>query len=400
LDIKKAAVDIHENVIKWRRDLHQIPEIGLNLEQTSAYVRDELDRMGIAHHPAAGSGVVGLIEGQQPGPTLALRADMDGLPIREETGLAFASANGNMHACGHDAHMAMLLGTAKIIRTIRPRLHGRVKLLFQPGEEGHFGAAKMIEDGCLENPPVDAIAGLHVGQIFPELEPGQIGVCEGPILAAATRFEVTVKGESTHGALPHLGVDAITVASEIILSLQKIISREMDPLRPAVFTIGQIQGGEAHNIITPRVTFCGDFRTLYEDDCRFITGRLREICSSTAAANRAGAEVKMLGGYPSTVNDPHFTSRFVESAARVIGSENIIPIKKPNMGTEDMSFYLEKVPGVFFVIGTGNEKKNITYPHHNSRFDVDEDTLWIGPAVFSRLALDYLSEPGTNGDCN
>lgn len=384
------AKEVYEDVLSWRRDLHQIPEIGLDLEQTSAYIRAKLDQMEIPHHPAARCGIVGLIEGEQPGPTLALRADMDGLPIKEETGLPFASTNGNMHACGHDAHMAMLLGAAKILSGARSRLKGNVKLIFQPGEEGYFGAAKMIEDGCLEEPPVDAVAGLHVGQIFPELGPGQIGVCEGPILAAATRFEVTVKGESTHGALPHLGVDAITVASEIILSLQKIVSREMDPLHPVVCTIGQIQGGEAHNIITPRVSFEGDFRTLHEEDRHFMTDRLQQMCKSIAAANRAEAEVNMLGGYPSTVNDPEFTARFVESASKVIGSDDIIKISKPNMGTEDMSFYLEKVPGVFFVVGTGNEKKNIVYPHHNARFDIDEDVLWVGPAVFTRLALDYL----------
>ncbi len=384
------AKEVYEDVLSWRRDLHQIPEIGLDLEQTSAYIRAKLDQMEIPHHPAARCGIVGLIEGEQPGPTLALRADMDGLPIKEETGLPFASTNGNMHACGHDAHMAMLLGAAKMLSGARSRLKGNVKLIFQPGEEGYFGAAKMIEDGCLEEPPVDAVAGLHVGQIFPELGPGQIGVCEGPILAAATRFEVTVKGESTHGALPHLGVDAITVASEIILSLQKIVSREMDPLHPVVCTIGQIQGGEAHNIITPRVSFEGDFRTLHEEDRHFMTDRLQQMCKSIAAANRAEAEVNMLGGYPSTVNDPEFTARFVESASKVIGSDDIIKISKPNMGTEDMSFYLEKVPGVFFVVGTGNEKKNIVYPHHNARFDIDEDVLWVGPAVFTRLALDYL----------
>lgn len=384
------AKEVYEDVLSWRRDLHQIPEIGLDLEQTSAYIRAKLDQIEIPHHPAARCGIVGLIEGEQPGPTLALRADMDGLPIKEETGLPFASTNGNMHACGHDAHMAMLLGAAKMLSGARSRLKGNVKLIFQPGEEGYFGAAKMIEDGCLEEPPVDAVAGLHVGQVFPELGPGQIGVCEGPILAAATRFEVTVKGESTHGALPHLGVDAITVASEIILSLQKIVSREMDPLHPVVCTIGQIQGGEAHNIITPRVSFEGDFRTLHEEDRHFMTDRLQQMCKSIAAANRAEAEVNMLGGYPSTVNDPEFTARFVESASKVIGSDDIIKISKPNMGTEDMSFYLEKVPGVFFVVGTGNEKKNIVYPHHNARFDIDEDVLWVGPAVFTRLALDYL----------
>ncbi len=390
MDTVKMAKDLYQDIVKWRRDLHQIPEIGLDLEQTSAYIRAELDQMGISYRPAAKSGIVGLIEGGQPGSTLALRADMDGLPIKEETGLPFASNNGNMHACGHDAHMAMLLGAAKMLCSIRSGFKGNVKLIFQPGEEGYFGAAKMIEDGCLEDPVVDAIAGLHVGQIFPELKPGQLGVCKGPILAAATTFEVTIKGESTHGALPHLGVDAITVASEIILSLQKIVSREMDPLHPAVFTVGQIQGGEAHNIITPRVTFKGDFRTLYEEDRQFITDRLRKMCESVAAANRAEAEVNMLGGYPPTVNEPEFTDRFIESASRVVGPHNIITIQKPNMGTEDMSFYLEKVPGVFFVIGTGNENKNIVYPHHNARFDVDEDVLWVGPAVFTGLVLDYL----------
>jgi len=391
VDTSKAAQEVHGEVIKWRRDLHQIPEIGFALDQTSGYIQEHLDEIGITYRLAAKTGIVGLIEGDKPGPTLALRADMDALPIAEATGLPFASTNGNMHACGHDAHMAMLLGTAKIINNLRPELRGNIKLLFQPGEEGHGGAAKMIEDGCLENPAVDAAVGLHVGQIFPEVTTGQIGICEGPILAAATKFNVTVKGESTHGALPHLGVDAITVTSEIILALQKIVSREMDPLNPVVLTVGKIEGGESFNIVTPRVTFSGDFRTLYESDRQFITRRLSDISTAIAKANRAGAEIDILGGYPPTVNDPVLTSRLIEVISKVVGIDNVIEIKKPNMGTEDMSLYLEKVPGVFFVISTGNPDKGITYPHHNSRFDLDEECLWIGPAIFTRLALDYLS---------
>ncbi len=391
MDTSKAAQEVHGEVIKWRRDLHQIPEIGFALDQTSGYIQEHLDEIGITYRLAAKTGIVGLIEGDKPGPTLALRADMDALPIAEATGLPFASTNGNMHACGHDAHMAMLLGTAKIINNLRPELRGNIKLLFQPGEEGHGGAAKMIEDGCLENPAVDAAVGLHVGQIFPEVTTGQIGICEGPILAAATKFNVTVKGESTHGALPHLGVDAITVTSEIILALQKIVSREMDPLNPVVLTVGKIEGGESFNIVTPRVTFSGDFRTLYESDRQFITRRLSDISTAIAKANRAGAEIDILGGYPPTVNDPVLTSRLIEVISKVVGIDNVIEIKKPNMGTEDMSLYLEKVPGVFFVISTGNPDKGITYPHHNSRFDLDEECLWIGPAIFTRLALDYLS---------
>lgn len=390
MDTIKKARQIHEDIVRWRRDLHRIPEIGFDLFETSRYVRDRLDEMAVPWQTAAKTGIVALIEGSKTGPTLALRADMDGLPITEETGLSFASKSGNMHACGHDAHTAMLLGTAKIIYQMRDRLKGNVKLLFQPGEEGYGGASRMIADGCLENPSVDAAVGLHVGQIFPEVGNGQVGICEGPILAAATAFTVTVKGKSTHGALPHLGVDAIVVAAEMITALQKIVSRETDPLKTTVLTVGKIAGGEAINIVAPKVIFSGDFRTLDEDDRQYFTTRLKEICRSVAKANRAEVKVKILGGYPPTVNNPLITKKIIEAASKIVGADNIVEIKKPNMGTEDMSLYLKKVPGAFFVIGTGNADKGITYPHHNSRFDVDEDALWIGPAVFTRLTLDYL----------
>ncbi len=390
MEIKKAAKSVHQEIIKWRRDLHRIPEIGFDLLQTSGYVKAQLEEMKIPYTSAAKTGLIGLIEGSSPGPTLALRADMDALPIKEETGLPFASENENMHACGHDAHTAMLLGTAKILNGIREELKGNVKLLFQPGEEGHGGAERMIADGCLEDPHVDAAVGLHVGQIFPEVGTGQIGICKGPILAAATAFEVEVNGKSTHGALPHLGVDAITVSAEIITSLQKIVSREMDPLGAAVLTVGKINGGEAINIVTPRVVFGGDFRTLSENDRGYIANRLEEICNSMARAHRAEAKVKILGGYPPTVNDPVFADKVTAAAQEIIGPYNIIKIKKPNMGTEDMSLYLEKVPGAFFVLGTGNPEKGITYPHHNAKFDLDEEVLWIGPAILSKVALDYL----------
>ena len=391
MDIKEAAKAVHQEIVKWRRDLHRIPEIGFDLEQTSEYVKASLTEMDIPHTSAAKTGVIGLIEGSSPGPVLALRADMDALPIREETGLSFASENNSMHACGHDAHTAMLLGTARVLNSLKKHLKGSIKLLFQPGEEGHGGAEKMIADGCLESPQVDAVVGLHVGQIFPEVGTGQIGICKGPILAASTAFEVEVKGKSTHGALPHLGVDAITVSAEIITSLQKIVSREIDPLGAAVLTVGKIKGGEAINIVTPTVKFGGDFRTLTEHDRSFITGRLEEICTSLAGAHRAEAKVKILGGYPPTVNNPIFVDKVTKAAGEVIGSENVVEIKKPNMGTEDMSLYLEKVPGAFFVLGTGNAEKGITYPHHNSKFDLDEDVLWIGPALFAKVTLDYLS---------
>jgi amidohydrolase len=390
VNIANAAKAVHPEVIKWRRHLHSIPEIGFALGETSSYLKEELTKMGIPFRPAAETGLVALIEGSASGPTIALRADMDGLPIREETGLPFASTNGNMHACGHDAHMAMLLGAAKMLIKLRDQLKGNVKLLFQPGEEGYGGAERMIADGCLDSPPVDSAVGLHVGQIFPEVKTGQVGICEGPILATATAFTVEVRGKSTHGALPHLGVDAITIAAEMILSLQKIVSREMDPLTPVVLTVGKIEGGEAFNIITPKVTFSGDFRTLDQSDRQYITRRLPEICHSIAKANRAEAEVAILGGYPPTINDAGSTKRVIVAAEKVLGPENIVEIKKPNMGTEDMSLYLQEVPGAFFVLGTGNPDKGISYPHHNAKFDLDEDTLWIGPAIFTEIVLDYL----------
>ncbi|MDY6826076.1 MAG: M20 family metallopeptidase [Bacillota bacterium] len=385
-----AARALQDDIVSWRRDLHRIPELGFDLHQTSAYVRSRLEEMGVSYRIAAETGIVALIEGTGRGPTLALRSDMDALPIREETGLPFASTNNNMHACGHDAHAAMLLGTAKILLDYRSRMQGNVKLFFQPGEEGYGGAARMIAHGCLEDPPVDAVVGLHVGQIFPEVGLGQIGICAGPILAASTAFEVLIKGSSTHGALPHLGVDAITTSAEIILALQKIVSRETNPLNPVVLTIGKIKGGEAMNIITDKVSFSGDFRTMEGSDRDFVTVRLQEICTATAAANRAVAEVKILGGYPPTVNDPEYVKRVVSAASRVVGRDNIIMVKKPNMGTEDMAYYFEKVPGAYFVLGTGNPARGIVYPHHNSRFDIDESVLWMGPAIFAGLALDYL----------
>jgi amidohydrolase len=391
LDIRKASRAIQQDVINWRRKLHQIPEIGFDLPKTSRFVRECLEDFGIPYRTAARTGIVAFIEGGMPGPTLALRADMDALPVREATDLTFASKNGNMHACGHDAHMAILLGAAKIINGLRGSLKGNVKLLFQPGEEGHGGAAGMIANGCLENPPVDAVVGLHVGQIFPEVKTGQIGICEGPILAAATAFNVTVHGKSTHGALPHLGVDAITVAAEMVLALQKIISREVNPLDPAVLTIGKISGGEALNIVTSKVVFNGDFRTITERNKRFISRRIKDICKLTAKANRAEAEASILDGYPPTQNDADITRRVIAAAVEIIGVENVVAIKKPGLVTEDMSLYLEKAPGAFFVLGTGNSKKGIIHPHHSPRFDVDEEVLWIGAAVFVQMVRDYLA---------
>ncbi len=390
MNIKDEAQAVQDRIIKWRRHLHQIPEIGFELHETSAYLRQCLDEMGIEYYKAAKTGIVALIKGEKPGPTIALRADMDALPLEEKSGLPYASNNGNMHACGHDAHMAILLGAAQVLNNMRKGLTGNIKLLFQPGEEGYGGAAKMIEDGCLKNPDVEAVAALHVGNIFPNVKTGQVGYCEGPMLAATTAFEVIVKGSSCHGAKPNQGVDSIVIASEMILSLQKIVSREMDPLNHAVLTIGMINGGTAMNIVTDRVAFKGDFRTLTTEDRDYITTRIRELTSGIATAGKAEVEFNILGGYPPTVNNPVIARKISDSATKILAHDDVVEIKKPSMGAEDMSIYLEKVPGAMIALGTGNPEKGITYPHHHPKFSLDEDVLWVGAAVFIQFVCDYF----------
>ena len=375
-------------VISWRRGLHQVPELGFDLPQTAAFITGKLDNLNISYRMMAQTGITVVIEGENPGPVIALRADMDALPIKEETGLSFASLNKNMHACGHDAHCAMLLGAAKIINAHRSALCGAVKLIFQPAEEGAGGAQAMIAAGCLENPDVDAIYGLHVGQIMPEVGLGQVGVKAGTIMAAVTTFSVTVTGKGTHGAYPHEGVDALMVAVQIISALQQLISREVSPTEPAVLTVGQITGGEASNIVAQKVVFTGDFRTVSDKSRRFIEGRLKEICTLTAQAARATAQVEILSCYPPTVNHPAMAGKVARVAGEILGEHNVIEISKPSMGAEDMSFYLEKVGGAYFMLGTSNPEKGIIYPHHNPKFDLDEDVLWVGPALFAALVFD------------
>jgi len=390
MNIISEAKSIQDEIVKWRQQLHKVPEIGFELHQTTAYVQKRLDEMGIGYRVAAETGIVAIIKGDKPGPTIALRADMDALPLEEKSELPFAAKNGNMHACGHDAHMAILLGAAKIINSIRQYLPGNVKLLFQPGEEGFGGAAKMIEDGCLKDPAVEAVVALHVGNIFRDVKTGQIGYCEGPMLAATTAFEVVVRGSSCHGAKPNQGVDSIVIAAEIILALQKIVSRETDPLNHAVLTVGMINGGTAMNIVTDRVVLKGDFRTLTSEDRDYMIKRITEIAEGVAVAGRAEAEVNILSGYPPTTNDPEIARKIAASAAEIVSADNVIEIKKPSMGAEDMSLYMEKIPGAMFALGTGNEDKKITYPHHHPQFDLDEDVLWIGAAVFIRFVCDYF----------
>lgn len=388
--IKSAAIKIQEEIVSWRRDLHRIPELSFELHRTAGYLKEQLDKMKIPWESCAKTGIVALIRGERTGSAIALRADMDALEIREETGLPFAAEGSCMHACGHDAHMAMLLGAAKIIAGQRDKLKGSVKLIFQPAEEAEGGAEPMIREGCLENPQVKALLGLHIGHLFPEVGPGQIGVRTGTVMAASSVFSVTVKGKSAHVATPHTGVDALTAAAEMVLSLRKIIGLELEPATPAALTVTRIKGGKALNALCAEVAFAGDIRTVSKENGGYIKGRIKEICRGIAEANRCEAKIEFIKDFSAVVNDETLTEEFMRSAAKIVGKENIVEIKKPSLGNDDMAYFLEKVPGTYFFLGSYNPEKGPMYPHHHPKFDIDESVLWIGSAVLAQAAFDFL----------
>jgi amidohydrolase len=389
--LRQEAERLQDQIVKWRRDLHQIPEIGLDLPLTSAYVEQALRDMGIPVKTKVGkSGVVGLIEGGEPGPTFALRADMDALPVQEETGLPFASRHpGRMHACGHDTHMAMLLGAAKLILAHRSELKGNVKLIFQPAEEGPGGAEPMIRDGVLTDPPVDAILGLHIGSIFKEVPPGAIGVGYGPLMASLDRFYIKVIGKGGHGAMPETTVDPVAITATLIGALQQLVSREQKPTHPLVLTIGRIQGGTAYNVIPSFVELEGTVRATREDERQNIARRMEQVVAGITQAMRGSYEFKYDFGYPPLITDEAVTRHVEQTARELFGPEGVITLSEPTMGGEDMAFFLERVPGSFIFLGGANPAKGIVRAHHSPTFDVDEDVFWRGSAVLAASALTW-----------
>lgn len=391
MQVREDALKLEKDIIQWRRELHRIPEIDLYLPQTAEYVFNKLAEMGIeAKKLQSCTGVVGIIEGKTQDKTVALRADMDALPIKEETGLAFASQNDNMHACGHDAHMAMLLGAAAILKKHQGELKGNVKLIFQPGEEGSGGAQKMIAEGVLENPQVKAILGLHTGNLVDDIKNGQLGLCFGTAMASQDHFVIRIKGKGCHGASPELGVDPIVIAAQVVTALQTIISREINAAEPSILTIGRITGGSTYNVIPAQVELEGTVRVVNPENRKKIALRIEEMVSSITKAMRGGYEIDYFSGYPELTNDPVTTQLFYQTAVKIMGAENVKEIKKPLMGSEDMSYYLKEVPGAYAFLGSIPEGD--CYPHHNSRFDINEKTLWIGSALLAQGALDLLDQ--------
>jgi len=385
MNIRSEIKDIEKNIIDWRRDFHQYPELGFDEHRTSKIIGEALKEMGLAPQMNVGkTGVTAdLTFGE--GPTIALRADMDALPMQETSGLDFSSKHdGVMHACGHDGHMAMLLGAAKVLTQNGDSFNGTVRFIFQPAEEGAGGARYMIEDGCLDG--VDEIYGIHVWNYQPV---GEVGITDGPVLAAADLFEIDIKGIGGHGAAPQGTVDAVVVASHLVQALQTIVSRNTNPLESTVVTIGTINGGHNFNIIADEVTLSGTARAYTEENRNLIKTRMAEIIDGVAKTFGAEISFDYEDGYPPTINHTDPTNKVLKAAERVVGEKAGMPYL--SMGGEDFSYYLQKIPGCFFFVGSApNDQKLFETPHHCSHFTMDERALLVGPSIYLNLVDDLL----------
>jgi len=376
----EEALKIKDQIIEWRRDFHMHPELKYEEERTSRIVEEHLRQWGY-RIKRVGTGIIADIgEGEK---TIALRADMDALPVQEENDVPYRSkVPGKMHACGHDAHTAMLLGAAKIISEHVEEFGGRVRLVFQPAEEGGNGAVKMIEGGALEG--VNAIFGFHVWIGLPS---GVIGIRDGPFLAGAGIFSGRLLGKGGHGAAPHMSLDPVPALAELILAYQTIISRNLDPIETGVVSVTSVHAGTAFNVIPETAEFKGTFRFFKPEVGDMIKKRMDEIAAGVSRAHNLKYELNVEELTPPTINDKEMAD-FAREVAEKYGFK--YGDVQPSMGAEDFSFYLQKVPGAFLALGIYNEEKGIVYPHHHPRFDVDEDVLHLGTAMEVALALEFL----------
>ena len=387
LNLRSEIKQIGDEIIANRRDFHRFPELSFEEYRTGDVIAKHLSDFGIDHQTQIGkTGVIGEIKFGE-GPIIALRADMDALPIQETGDLEFRSCNnGVMHACGHDGHMAILLGAAKVLSQFKNNLHGTVRFIFQPAEEGQGGARYMIEDGCLDG--VKEIYGLHLWNYQPL---GEVGVKSGPVLAAADIFETTIKGKGGHGAAPQGTVDAIVVASHLISALQTIVSRNINPLDNTVVTVGKIQGGHNFNIIADEVKLAGTTRAYIEANRQLIKDRISEIIDGISASFGAEITLDYEDGYPPTINHDIPTENVMKAASQVVDTGAGVPYL--SMGGEDFAYYLQKIPGCFFFIGSAPDDRDVfSTPHHCSHFDIDENALLVGSSIFVNLVEDLLGK--------
>ncbi len=381
--IINMARELQDYIVEMRRDFHMHPELKWEEHRTAGIVESELKKYGYDVKRVVDTGVVAVLHGKRSGNMVALRADMDALPIKEETDLPYASqVEGKMHACGHDAHTAMLLAAAQILSEIRDELEGSVKLVFQPAEEGGWGAERMVTAGVVDD--VDAIFGMHIWATMPS---GVIGIKAGALLASVDSFEVSIRGKGGHGAEPYKAIDPIAVAVDLVNAYQKIVTREVAATEPVVVSVTSINGGSAFNIVPEEVRMLGTIRTLDEGIREFVVKRMEDITKGYATAMRCDATLKLVSKpAPPTVNDAELAA-FSKKVLSDMGG-----IVEPDVAMigEDFSFYGKKTRSMFLLLGTRNEEKGIVYPHHHPKFDVDEDVLYKGSAIHAILAYEYL----------
>ncbi len=374
-------------LVRLRREFHAEPELGLEEHKTAARIERELDILGIGHE-RHGTAVVGLVRGAMPGPTVALRADMDALPIREATGLDFASrTDGVMHACGHDAHVTIALGAARWFAERREGLKGNVKLLFQPAEESVGGAESMIKAGCMENPKVDFALGLHV---MPYLPVGMIETKKGALNGCSTTLKGRIRGKGGHGAYPESAIDAVLIASQVIVGLNTLVSRYVSPLESAVITVGTIAGGSRSNIVADEVSFSATLRATSDALRDTLASRARAVVEGVSAAFGGSGELDIHYGYAALVNHDLGVDIVAAAAAAVLGPDSVAWKEKPSMGVEDFSFFIKDTPGAFYHLGCGSPEQGLRSPLHSSTFTLDEACLPLGVAMQVAATLKFL----------
>ena len=387
-EVKRLGEKYLQHMINLRETIHMYPEDGFSEFTTSNIIIEELEKLGIkVQKHVAKTGVVGLIEGKYPGKTVLLRADMDALKIQEQADVEYKSKiDGMMHACGHDGHVAGLLGAAMILNELKDNLHGNVKLVFQPAEERDGGALPMIEEGVLENPKVDAAFAAH---LWGYLNEGEVHLKEGPMMASPDIFNIKVIGKGGHGAVPQESIDPIVITCQIVNSLQTIVSRKINPLDPVVITCGRIQGGDCHNVIPNEVELEGTIRTFNEETRNWVPKVMEDLIRGITTSQGAAYEFKYEPKYPALINDKYMTSFAKESLKKVVGEENVFDLKEPNMGGEDFAYFAQKVPSAFIFVGIANNKSEPVI-HHNPYFKWDSKNVGILAQSLSQIAIDYL----------
>jgi len=381
--IHSIAQKHSQAIIELRRYLHSFPELSGQEFNTQKRIIQELSDIGLTCRPIAGTGVIAQLQGSKPGKTIAIRADMDALELVDECGTSYQSqAHGVCHACGHDGHIAMLVGVAKIMVEMQEKIAGNIRFLFQPSEE-HFpgGAQFMVEEGALQG--VDAIIGAHLWQ---PVKVGTIGIAAGRLMASPDEFTITIQGRGGHGSMPQQTIDALVIGAQLSLALQTIVSRNVDPLEQAVVSLGYFRAGETFNIIPDTAVIKGTVRSFEPAVRTLIFERIEQIIKGICEANGATYEFDKVLGYPALINHAEYSKVIGEAGAIVLGSDRVLTIN-PVMGGEDFSYYLEQVPGAFFFIGAGNAEKGIVYPQHHPKYDIDEDALGYGMEIMATAAL-------------